>query len=384
MLDRVQPAPVADGFRDHITESIPARLQSLDVFRGGTIAAMILVNNNGSSAAYAPLLHAKWHGWTFTDLVFPFFLWISGVAITLSFAKRLVRGDSKSNLLMHVLKRSALIFLIGLFLNGFPSFDLSTIRIPGVLQRIAVCYLIAAAIFLYTSTRGRILWTAGLLTVYWALMKLAPVPGCATGSFEIDCNFAKWVDGLFLSGHMYSQTRTWDPEGIVSTLPAIATTLFGIFAGQILATRRSSEHKTSWLFFTGSCLLFTGLMLSTSMPINKQLWTTPYSIFTAGMAFIVFASCHWLIDVQMWRRFAKPFAVYGMNALAMFVLSGIVARLLSVIKVDGVPLRALLWSNVFEPLASAANASLLFSLAHVFFFWAIAWMMYRRNWIVRV
>jgi predicted acyltransferase len=353
------------------------RLQSLDVFRGGTIAAMILVNNPGSPAAYAPLKHVAWHGWTFTDLVFPFFLWIVGVAVTLSFGKRMERGDNRGKLLLHTLKRAAMIFAIGLFLNGFPYFNLSTIRIPGVLQRIAVCYLIAAAIFLYTETRGRIVWTLGLLAAYWAMMT-------AGGDWTVENNFARYVDGLFLSGHMYSQTKTWDPEGIVSTLPAIATVLFGIFAGQMLKLRRSDEEKAVWLFFTGSCLVFTGLMLSTWMPINKMIWTSSYSIFTAGIAFVVFACAYWLTDVKGWRRYAKPLAIYGMNAIALYVLAGIFARLLSLIRIGGNSLRSLIWRNVFEPLAPAPEASLLFSIAHVLLFFAIAYWFYRKNWIVRV
>ena len=345
------------------------RLESLDVFRGGTIAAMILVNNPGSSAAYAPLKHASWHGWTFTDLVFPFFLWIVGVAITLSFA----RGKP----LPQVVKRSALIFAIGLLLNGFPYYNLSTIRIPGVLQRIAICYLIVATIFLFTKTRGRILWTIGLLASYWVIMT-------AGGDFTVENNFAKYVDGLFLSGHMYSQTKTWDPEGIVSTLPAIATTLFGIFAGQMLKLRRPDEEKAVWLFFTGNCLIFTGLMLSTWMPINKMIWTSSYSVFTAGLAFVVFACAYWLTDVKGWHKYAKPFAIYGMNALALYVLAGLFARLISLIRIDGNSLRSLIWRNVFEPIAPAAEASLLFSIAHVLLFYAIAYWFYRKNWVLRV
>jgi predicted acyltransferase len=381
MLDSVQLQPAAVASDSGVRTG---RVLSLDVFRGGTIAAMIMVNNQASASAYAPLLHAEWHGWTFTDLVFPFFLWIAGMALTLSFAKRLARGDRPHKLLMHVLVRSALIFAIGLFLNAFPQFDLSTLRIPGVLQRIAVGYLAAASIFLYFGTRGRIVWTAALLGVYWVLMKYVPVPGCGAGSLDVDCNFAKWIDGMLLSGYMYSQTKTWDPEGIVSTLPAIATTMFGVFAGQLLAWKRALEEKTAWLFFAGNVMIFAGLMLSTWMPINKKLWTVSYSIFTGGLAFVVFACCYWLIDSKGWRRFARPFEIYGMNALAVYVLSGVVADLLGVLHVGDVSLRGFLWQNVFAPLGSPANASLAYSLTHVLLFLLIAWVMYRRNWIVRV
>jgi predicted acyltransferase len=368
-----------------VAETGTGRLLSLDVFRGGTIASMILVNNPGPAATYAPLQHAEWHGWTFTDLVFPFFLWIVGVAMTLSLAKRVARGDDRKHLLMHVARRSAAIFLIGLALNGFPQFDLSTIRIPGVLQRIAICYLCAAAVLLLVrTTRGRLLWTGGLLAVYWMLMTLVPVPGCGPGHFGVDCNFAKWIDGLLLSGHMWAHSRTWDPEGLVSTLPAVATTMAGVFAGQILASARTPAERTAWLFVLGNALMLAGAVLSLFMPVNKQLWTVPYALLTAGIANAVFAACYWLIDIRGWKRFAKPFAVYGVNALAMFVLSGIFAKSISLWRIGDVSFRTMLWTGVYQPLASPVNASLLFALSHVILFWLIAWLFYRLNWIIRV
>lgn len=368
---------------------ISQRLLSLDVFRGGTIAAMILVNNPGSATAvYPPLAHADWHGWTFTDLIFPFFLWIVGVAITFSFARRLAGTADRGRLAVHVLRRSTLIFAAGLFLNLFPYFTFATVRIPGVLQRIAICYLAAALIFLFSSTRGRVLWIAGLLSSYWVLMMYFPVPGARAGGLEEQANFAKYIDGLVLSGHMWPQSRTWDPEGIVSTLPAIATTLFGILAGQMLRGTQSMERKAAWLFFTGNCLLLTGLMLSTWMPINKKLWTTSYSVFMAGMAFAVFACCYWLVDILKWRRFARPFAVYGMNAITIFVLSGLVAKLLGILRVpfggENVALKTAIYEGIFLPLASPVNASLLFALANAAFFYGVAYLMYRRNWFVRL
>lgn len=359
------------------------RLQSLDVFRGGTIASMILVNNQASSQAFPQLLHAQWHGWTFTDLVFPFFLWITGIAVTFSFAKRIERGDDRRRLLLHIVRRAAIIFLVGLLLNGFPYYNLATIRVPGVLQRIAVCYLIAATIFLFTKTRGRIVWCAGLLSAYWILMTLVPVPGCGAGSFRVDCNFERWIDGMLLSGHMYSRTRVWDPEGIVSTLPAIANVLFGIFAGQILRAPRSPAEKASWAFFAGAGLTFAGLMLSAWMPINKSIWTSPYAVFTSGLAFTVFACCYWLVDVLGWRRYARPFVIYGMNALAVYVFSGLLARLLGLIRIGETSLGRIVWENGFAVLGNPAIASFLYSLCHVGVCWLFALWLYRRNWIVR-
>ncbi|MBC7927683.1 MAG: DUF5009 domain-containing protein, partial [Bryobacteraceae bacterium] len=192
------------------------------------------------------------------------------------------------------------------------------------------------------------------------------------------------VDGRFLSGHMYSHTKSWDPEGIVSTLPAIATMMFGIFCGQMLRVQRRMEETCVWLYFTGNALIFSGMILATWMPINKMLWTASYALFTAGIAYVVFAACYWLVDVKGWKRFALPFTIYGMNALAVYVLAGILADLLNVIRVGERSLRTTIWRSVFEPLAAPANASLLFSLAHVVLFFGVAYWLYRRNWIVRV
>lgn len=356
------------------------RLTSLDAFRGATIAAMLLVNNAGDwNHVYPPLLHAKWHGWTPTDLVFPFFLWIVGVSMTFSFARRMARGDGRRAILLHVLRRSALIFAVGLFLNAFPAFDFEHLRIPGVLQRIALCYLAAGAIVLYTDIKGQIGAAIALLAGYWALMTLVPVPGYGAGVLEPEGNFAQWVDRLFLEGHMYAATRTWDPEGFVSTLPAIATTLFGIFAGHLLRSELRVAEKSAWLFTGGGVLLLAGLMLDPLLPINKNLWTSTYSMFTAGMAALLFSGCYWLIDGNGFKRFARPFVIYGLNPIVIYTLSGIVGDLLSVTGIGKA-----LYRNVFLPVASPVNASLLYALSHVAFFFLVAWLLYRRNWIIRL
>ena len=355
------------------------RLVSLDVFRGATIASMILVNDPGSAESYPQLEHAAWHGWTFTDLVFPFFLWIVGVAMTLSFSSRTARGENRSALLRHVLKRSAIIFAIGLFLNGFPYFRLATIRIPGVLQRIAICYLIAAAIFLYTRVRGQMIWTVGLLAAYWAAMTLIPVPGYGPGVLEPVGNFAQWVDSHILSGHMWRATKVWDPEGLVSTVPAVATVLFGILAGQLLRARNlSPAEKTSWMLAWGNVMLLAGNVMGVFLPINKGLWTSSYSVFMAGMALIVFAICYWIVDVQEWRRWTRPFVIFGMNAIAMFVLSGLLARILGL-----AGWKQPIYQWLFAPLASPRNASLLYAVCFVLVCYAAAWLLYRKKWFVK-
>src|SRR5262245_20908296 len=366
------------------------RLLSLDVFRGATIASMMLVNNPGtSSAVYPALRHSAWHGWTFTDTIFPFFLWIAGVSMTLSFAKRMERNDSRVRLLMHTIQRGATICLLGFALNLFPLFQFSTVRIPVVLQRIGVCYIIAVAIFLFTRVRGQILWTAGFLIGYCALMKLAPVPGFGAGVLEKEGNFAQYIDQLVLSGHMWASSKTWDPEGIVSTLPAIATILFGILAGPLLRSRLSPESKTAWLMVMGNGLIGAGLIWAWWLPINKPLWTSSYSLFMAGMAANVFGCCYWLIDIQGYRRWSQPLAIYGMNAITVYVMAGLLSKLLSFIKVaggDGSEITAGKWvyEHIYAPLASPVNASLLYALTYVAILYGVSWFMYRMKWFVRV
>jgi predicted acyltransferase len=366
------------------------RLESLDVFRGATIAAMILVNNPGTwDAVYAPLRHADWHGWTFTDAIFPFFLWISGVALTLSFARRMERGDDRGRLFLHTLRRAASIFALGLLLNGFPYYDLATIRIPGVLQRIAVCYLAAGGLFLVTRLRGQVAAIVSLLGVYWALMKAVPVPGYGAGVLEKQGNFAQWIDSLALSGHMWVSTKTWDPEGIVSTLPAIATVLFGVLCGHLLRLARSAAEKAAWMFSAGVGLAWAGVAMDVWLPINKNLWTSSYAVFMAGLAFTAFALCYWLIDGCGRRRWARPFAIYGMNAITVYVLSGVLARGMTLIQWTGpggqpVTLHAWIFDQVFSPLASPINASLLFAIANVAVLYLAALPMWRRKWFLRL
>lgn len=380
----------------------PERLLSLDAFRGFTIAGMILVNNPGSwGNIYPQLAHASWHGWTFTDWIFPFFLWIVGVAMTFSFAVRKSKGDSKEKLLLNVLRRSAIIFALGLFLAGFPfgllwnhHFDISSIRIPGVLQRIAVCYFIASLIYLYTSTRGQIIAIGALFVSYWLMMFYVPIPEFGAGVFEKGKNFASYVDSLLLSGHMWVVSKTWDPEGIISTIPAIATTLFGSLTGDYLRTSEHSKtEKSAWMFVFGAVLLVLGAALDMWMPINKSLWTVSYSIFMAGWALCVFGIFYFLIDAQGIKKWAHPFVVYGMNAIFIFVLSGVVGRTMGLWKFnvqlgDGtyadVPMKTIMTQNLFDPYFSPLNASLMHAIVWISVMYLIVWVMYRKKWFVKV
>jgi predicted acyltransferase len=376
-----------------------SRLLSLDAFRGATIAGMILVNNPGTWAdIYPQLRHAAWHGWTFTDFIFPFFLWIVGVAMTLSFARRVEQGADKKHLLLHVLRRAAIIFGLGLFLNGFPfglffghNFSWEQIRIPGVLQRIAVCYLIASTIFMYSGIRGQIAWIVGLLASYWLMITLIPVPGFGAGILEPLGSLPWHVDSNFLAGHTWrgAPVPGFDPEGILSTIPAIATTLLGVLTGHWLRTDRSREEKTAWMFVAGNFFLLLGAILDIWMPINKGLWTGSYVVFMGGWALVCLAMFYWLIDVKGYTKWATPFVIYGMNAITVFVLSGLVAKSMGLIRwtqADGtaISLQRYLYTNLFAPLASPMNASLLWAVCFITVMFCVVWFMWKKKWFLKV
>jgi predicted acyltransferase len=388
------------------------RLLSLDVFRGATIAAMMLVNNPGTwNAVYKPLLHAPWHGWTFTDLVFPFFLWIVGAAIPLSTARRLEAGQTRADLLWHALRRGVILFALGFFLNlfsllidaslwrqGFTEWlyqTLTTVRISGVLQRIGICYFMACGVYLFCCLRGQIIALLSLLGLYWCLMMLVPVPGQGAGVLEKQGNLAQYVDNLVLNGprigtHVWNAEKTWDPEGIISTIPAIASCLFGVLAGQLLRARLDDARRAAWLFFGSNLLLALGSLMNVWMPINKNLWTSSYAVFMAGMAGVCFAACYWILDVQGWRRWSTPLEIYGKNAIAVFMISGILGRITLAIKISAsdsahaLALKTWLFQHLFGGWQPPRLASLAWAMAYVLLLYLIAWLMHRRRWYLKV
>ena len=377
----------------------PPRLVSLDAFRGATVAGMLLVNNPGSwSTLYAPLEHAPWNGWTPTDMVFPCFLWIMGVSLAFSFARRGEDGADRAALFRHVVRRAAIIVGLGLLMVAFPfgllpahHFSLGTLRIPGVLQRIGLCYLAAGAIFLRTGPRGLAAWAVGLLAAYWAMLKLVPVPGFGAGVLEPTGSLPWWIDSQVLAGHTWSGAPVpgFDPEGILSTIPAIASVLLGALAGLWLRRASPPETKAVGLLLGGLALLGVGAVMSVWLPINKNLWTSSYTVFMAGWAMVLLAVFYWLINVRGWRRWAQPFVWYGMNALALFVLAGFVAKLLGLIQWTGadgakLSLKGWIYAQCFLPLASPVNASLLFAVAFVLALLAVAWGMARRKWFIKI
>ncbi len=374
------------------------RLLSLDAFRGATIAGMLLVNNPGSwSDLYPPLEHAPWHGWTPTDMIFPFFLWIVGVAMTFSFARRMEQGADRGELFRHVLVRSAVIVGLGLLLAAFPfgllpshHFSLAKLRLPGVLQRIGLCYLVASAIFLRTTWRGQLGWVAGLLLGYWALLMLVPVPGHGAGVLTPEGNLPGFVDSHVLAGHTWSGAPVpgFDPEGLLSTIPAIATTLLGAIAGHWVRNFAGARLSLR-LLRDGAVLLALGAAWGLVFPINKNLWTSSYAVFMAGWATMLLGIFHWLIDVRGWQAWARPLVIYGSNALAMFVLAGLIGKLLYLIKWTGadgkaITLKTWIYQGAFVPLASPVNASLLFALAFVLMFFVFAWLLWRKKWFLKI
>ncbi|AUD02306.1 acyltransferase family protein [Spirosoma pollinicola] len=364
------------------------RLLSLDFFRGLTVAAMVLVNNPGDWAhIYAPLEHAPWNGWTPTDLIFPFFLFIVGVSITFA----LDGGKAKKGVVGKIVKRSITLFLLGLFLNFFPKFDISVVRIPGVLQRIALVYLACSLIFLKTSSRQQLYILCGLLVGYWLAMTVVPVPGVGYANLEPETNLAAWFDRVILTpAHVYKPAKVWDPEGIFSTLPAIGTGILGMLTGRWLQSNRPAAEKVAWLFAAGCLVTLAGLIWHGFFPINKALWTSSFVLLAGGLAMLGLALSYWLIDVQYHTWGVLPFVAFGVNAITVFFLSGLIPRIMNLIHItqpDGTELgsKEYLYRNfIAPPFADPINASLAGALTFVLIWFGILWWMYRKNVIIKV
>lgn len=369
------------------------RLMSLDVFRGATIAGMILVNDAGDgNAAYWPLKHSHWNGWTPTDLVFPFFVFIVGVAMAFSFPSRIQRGERRSRLLLHVLWRGMVLFALGLVVNSFPD-HFHPLRIYGVLQRIALCYVITSALALWTGRKTQVAVALGCLAGYWIIMRYVPVPGYGIPTRDIplldpDRNLVAWLDRKLLFGHLYEGVR--DPEGLLSTIPAVASCVIGLLTGQWLRSTHSLTTKLWGMAGTGVVLALAGEFFNTWFPINKKLWTSSFVIFTAGLALLCLALCYWLLDIKQWRgRWTKFFLIFGSNAIAAYILSELLADSLDRFQVQASNGTFLSWheviyESVFAPLANPANASLIYSIVYVLLCWAVMWMLYKRRIFLKV
>src|SRR5437867_10507934 len=301
------PAARATSTGDTLGAVPKARLVSLDVFRGLTVAAMVLVNNPGTwRAVYAPLRHADWHGWTPTDLIFPFFLFIVGTAIPLGLGRRLEAGERRGPMVTRIVRRAVVIFVLGLTLHAVSNVDLATIRIPGVLQRIAACYLVAALLFLGTGWRLQAGLAGAALVGYWAALTLVPVPGFGAGDLGKEGNLAAWLDRALLGPHICRPGRVHDPEGGLSRVPAVATTLLGVLTGHWIRGGRAPAVTARGLLVVGATGIGIGLCWDRWFPINKALWSSSYAVFTAGGALGALAACYWLVEITRSRWWARP------------------------------------------------------------------------------
>jgi predicted acyltransferase len=392
------------------------RLLALDVFRGLTVAGMLLVNNPGSWAAiFPPLEHAEWHGWTPTDLIFPFFLFIVGITTELSLGARRARGDAHGAIVRQVLRRGALIFLFGLLLNAFPFFQWGDVpgapnatfgervlyrfehlRAMGVLQRIGIAYAAAALLTLRTTVRQQLAILATILVGYWLLMTVVVVPDAGLPGWRLldqpGRTLDAWLDRVLLTpAHLWiGGGGLRDPEGLLSTLPAVGTAMIGNFAGRWIGRRDVPlADRLNGLFAVGALTMVVGLVWHWVFPINKSLWTSSYVVFTGGMACVALAACMWLIDVRGIRGWTRPFAIYGTNPMIAFLGSGLMARLIySIVKVDvggqRVSLQAAIHQTAFASWLPPRVASLAFALAFVTFWYGILWWCWRRNIVFKV
>lgn len=366
------------------------RFLSLDVFRGITIAGMILVSDGGDQK-YPILEHAAWDGWTIADLVFPLFVFIVGVTIAFSLSRRHDTGQSGGKLVLHVLRRTIILFLLGIiyyiqYFAGLTSI-ITHLRIMGVLQRIALVYFFTSIIVMFTGRRAQIGVTAFLLALYWALMKLVPVPGFGAGVLTREGNLAGYIDNIFLKGHLYAQT--WDPEGLLHTIPAIATGLLGALAGHWLREKKELPEKIAGLLIAGNILVVLGFIVNPYFPINKNLWSPSFVLLTGGFAMILLAFCVWLIDFKGKKTWPMPFVFLGANSLLTYFLSGLLGDILSSIPVTKsagktVYLWDFVYHNILTPIAGPLNGSLLFSLLYIVLWMALMSILYRKKIFVKV
>jgi predicted acyltransferase len=377
----------------HEQQQPAKRLISLDVFRGIAIAGMILVNMAGlAEQVYPPLLHADWNGCTPADLVFPFFLFIVGVAIAFSLSKYTKENKPTPKVYWRIVRRSLILFALGLFLNGFWNYDWGTIRVMGVLQRISLAYLVAALIVLKVPRKGQ--WAIAILFLigYWLAMSFIPVPGYGLGNLSREGNLGAYIDRLIIgTAHLYKGDNfnsQGDPEGLFSTIPAVVSVLFGYFTGDWLRQQPiKSRTSLNLVLLSLSCMVM-GQLWGFWFPINKKLWTSSYVVFTTGWALLLLAACYELIEVRKQRRWGKPFEIIGLNAIFLFVASVLLIKILVKTHIgtgENAPTTyTWIYEHLFVPWAGAMNGSFLFALLTLAFWWVVGYGMYRRCWFVKV
>jgi predicted acyltransferase len=368
------------------------RLLSLDVFRGIDIAFMILVNNGGHYA-YWPLKHSDWNGWTPTDLVFPTFLFLMGTSLVFSFEARLARGESKKNLALHTLRRFVILFLLGLVVNGFPFFHLGTLRVYGVLQRIAICYLVCSFLYLWDRrVTGKIVLLAAALLGYWALMRLVSVPGYGVPGRDIpfldkNANIVAWLDRHIFPGRLYEGVR--DPEGLLSNIPALGTALLGMLTAMWLRTSASMERKFAGMLGGGVVLILLGELWNPWFPINKKLWTSSYVLFAAGVSLLGLALCYWAIEIRGWKKGWTFFwLVFGTNAITAYVFAELLSSALDSISIPlgggHATLGSYIYVDVFQRAHPPQFGALLYALWFVMVCWLAVLPLYKKRIFIKV
>jgi len=384
-----------------MTTNAPTRLISLDVFRGLVMASMVLVENPGSHVySYSQLNHAKWFGMTFTDMIFPSFVFMMGLAIPYAFASRIERGASRGKLVMKILRRAAILILLGMLLYGFPHYDLHHQRIPGVLQRFGLCYAICGLIYLFAPkpANRRVVALALLafacVALYWAVLRLAPVPGIGAGHLDSYGNFPAYIDRcVFGLNHMYAggitpgMGVTYDPEGLLSTLPALFNTFAGILTAEFLRSPREARRKFLPMLATGVGLILVGMLLSHWMPLCKKLWTSTFAMTTSGISLTVFALLYFLVDIKQLRRGITPFLILGSNSIAVYMASnfGEIGLNWPIAALGETrTLRNWIYLHVYAPWLPPYAASLAYALGMVAFYMLVFWPLYRKRIFVRI
>jgi len=367
------------------------RALSLDVFRGLTIAGMILVNTHMGTDRYGVLEHAAWHGFTPTDLVFPSFVFIMGVSIVMSMSNRSKLGQSAVKRIFHVFYRAAIIFTLGLLWHLDPLSSIlpqfADIRIMGVLQRLALCYLFTSLIVMYAGKRGQTAAFVFCLALYWFLMKYVTINGYGGGDLSREHNLAAYFDNLLLKGHLH--TANWDPEGLLHTIPAIGSCLLGALAAHWIRTDKSIHEKTAGLFVAGGIFMLAGFVLDRYFPINKNLWSPSYVCLAGGLDMSIYAGCIWFVDFKGYRRISMPFVYLGMNSLFAYLISDLLKGVMSIIPVAGsgahrVMLIDYVFNHVFAPCFSPKTGSFMFSFSYVLLWMCITGLMYRKKWFVKI
>jgi len=381
-----------------VTTTRPAspRLMCLDIFRGLCVAGMIVVDNPGSDdKAYWPIMHAEWNGWTPADLIFPSFLFLVGISVVFSLSSRLQRGQSRSQILVHTLWRTLILIAIGFLVNASPivGFDIHTFRFEGVTQRIALCYLFAVVLELWSGRREQLIAFAACVIGYWAILRFVPVPGYGLPGRDIpfmdpDRNLAAWLDRKLFMGHLYNKTR--DPEGLLHTIPAIGTTLAGVLTGHWLRSMKSSAAKAWGMLLIGIVSLSAGLLWNRWFPINKNLWTSSFVLFTAGVALVFLAFLYWLLEIRRWRgAWTMPVLVFGMNSIIAFVADSVVYGPGYSFTAKGPSGASMSWHEAAQAYLEAfglstPTASLIYSLAALSLCWILLWLLWRKRVSIKV